>query len=124
MCPHLDAGVYFQEVVIAVLVDHEFDSARIPVAHVLAQLHSIPVQRCPYLWVQGICWRYLHHLRSIHYCAWTPRTKGNTPALAEGLPSTYSQRMYCHWVSGIGWQTPLATRSPQDYQARKPDELA
>lgn len=66
MYPHLDAGVHFQEVVIAMLVDHEFNSARISVAHVLAQLHSVPVQRGSYLWVQAIRWRYLHHLRSIH----------------------------------------------------------
>ena len=122
MCPHLDAGVHFQEVVIAMLVDHEFDSAGIPVAHMLAQLHSVSVQHCSYLWVQAIRWRYLHHLRSIHNGACTPRIKGSKTALPQWVPSTYSHGYIAIGAVGLACRR-LPTGSPQDYQERKPDEL-
>lgn len=59
---HLDTGIDFQEVVVAVFVHHELHRARIGIPQEFAQLHGVSVHLPPDFLVQTKSRGRLHHL--------------------------------------------------------------
>ena len=64
MSLYLDAGIDFQEVVVAMLVYHKLNSPSIAVPQELAELHSVLVQLPPDILVQPKSGGHLHHLQN------------------------------------------------------------